>query len=88
MSIVKGIIHLVLILIIIRGRLIPKRQNYDFKDPEYLKVKSRMWWRIYSLGYSLDKFGEIDKDIARDRYRLGRAENVGKIDRYGKNTVG
>jgi hypothetical protein len=66
------------------GRLIPRRQNYDFKDPEYLEVKSRMWWRIYSLGYSLDKFGEIDKDIARDRYRFGRAENGGKIDRYGK----
>lgn len=66
------------------GRLIPRRQNYDFKDSEYLEVKSRMWWRIYSLGYSLDKFGEIDKDIARDRYRFGHSENEGKTDRYGK----
>lgn len=66
------------------GRLIPKRRNYDFDDPEYLEVKSKMWWRIYSLGYSLEKFGEIDKDIARERYRFGRVENSAKIDRYGK----
>ncbi|MFA6055240.1 MAG: hypothetical protein WC769_07705 [Thermodesulfovibrionales bacterium] len=66
------------------GRLIPKRRNYDFDDPEYLEVKSKMWWRIYSLGYSLEKFGEIDKNIARERYGFGRVENSGKIDRYGK----
>lgn len=66
------------------GRLIPKRRNYDFDDPEYLEVKSKMWWRIYSLGYSLEKFGEIDKYIAREKYSFGRAENSGKIDRYGK----
>ena len=66
------------------GHLIPKRRNYDFDDPEYLELKSRIWWRIYNLGYSLERFGEIDKDIARDRYSFGRAADGGKIDRYGK----
>ena len=66
------------------GRLIPKRGNYDFKNPEYIKVKSNMWWRIYNLGYSLEQFGEIDKVIARYNYPFGRSANGGKIDRYGK----
>ncbi|MDA8214222.1 MAG: ATP-binding protein [Nitrospiraceae bacterium] len=67
------------------GYLLPKRRNYDFDDPEYIKVKSNMWWRIYKLGYSLKDFGEIDKDIARyDYYRFGREADGRKVDRYGK----
>jgi hypothetical protein len=66
------------------GYLIPNRRNYDFKDPEYLKVKATMWWRIYTLGYSLEKFGDIDKQIAAARHQYGRSANGGKTDRYGK----
>ena len=67
------------------GYLIPKRGNYDFNNPEYIKVKANMWWRIYDIGYSLEKFGEIDKQIASDAFRRhGRAANGGKTDRYGK----
>lgn len=67
------------------GYLLPNRGNYDFKNPEYVKVKSNMWWRIYKLGYSLELFGEIDKEIARhNSYRFGREANGRKIDRYGK----
>ena len=66
------------------GRLIPKRGNYDFKNPEYIEVKSNMWWRIYSLGYSLEQFGEIDKQIARNDFTFSRTNNSGKTERYGK----
>jgi hypothetical protein len=67
------------------GYLLPKRSNYNFDDPEYIKVKSNMWWRIYRLGYSFKKFSEIDKDITRYRhYRFGREADGRKIDRYGK----
>jgi len=45
------------------GHLMPNRGNYDFENPEYIKVKSNMWWRIYNLGYSLEQFGEIDKQM-------------------------
>ena len=65
------------------GSMIPNRGNYDFRHPEYIKVKENMWWRIYNLGYSLQKFGEIDKEIARAKY-FGQAVEEGKIDRYGK----
>ena len=65
------------------GRLIPDRDNYDFNHPEYIAVKSNMWWRIYQLGYSFNKFSEVDKEIARSSC-FGRAANGKKIDRYGK----
>jgi hypothetical protein len=66
------------------GRLIPNRGNYDFKNPEYIKLKSNMWWRIYCLGYSLEQFGEIDKQIARNDFTFSRTNNSGKTERYGK----
>lgn len=66
------------------GRLIPKRGNYDFKNPEYIKVKSNMSWRIYNLGYSFEQFGEIDKQIARNDFVFSRTNNSGKTERYGK----
>lgn len=67
------------------GYLLPKRSNYNFDDPEYVKVKSNMWWRIYQLGYSLKDFGKIDKEIARhDSYRFGHEADGRKVDRYGK----
>lgn len=66
------------------GRLIQGRSNYDRGHNEYKQVLSQIYWRIYNLGYSLEKFGEIDKKIASDSWNNSRLENSGKIDRYGK----
>jgi hypothetical protein len=67
------------------GRLLPERHNYDFNNPEYVEVKSNMWWRIYQLGYSLKDFGEIDKGIVRNiEHRSGRGADGSKTDTYGK----
>jgi hypothetical protein len=66
------------------GRLVKDRSNYDFKNSEYKKVRANIFWRIYDLGYSLDVFGEIDKEIARKNVRYGRSNDGGKTDRYGK----
>lgn len=65
------------------GRLIKDRGNYQDEHPEYKKVLSNIYWRIYQLGYSLDKFGEIDKQIANNR-NYSRINESNKIDRYGK----
>jgi hypothetical protein len=66
-------------------RLVPGRSNYDFNNPQFKKVESHVWWRIYDLGYSLKRFGEIDKQIAGLRFYSGRsASNEGRVDRYGK----
>ena len=65
------------------GSLVRHRNNYDFKHNEYQKVLQQIYWRIYQLGYSLDKFGQIDIEIGSDNYRR-EAYGWSKIDRYGK----
>jgi len=64
------------------GRLIEGRQNYDDRPLDYKMAVANIFWRIYDLGYSLETFGEIDKDIASINW--SREQNRGKIDRYGK----
>jgi hypothetical protein len=64
------------------GRLIQNRRNYDSEHMEYKTAVANIFWRIYDLGYSLEMFGEIDKDIARGHWT--REESRGKTDRYGK----
>lgn len=64
------------------GGLVPKRRNYDSENEEYKKVVGQITWRIYQLGYSLEQFGEIDKEIASLPY-LGRSERP-VTERYGK----
>jgi hypothetical protein len=63
------------------GRLVPDRRNYDDGHIGYQRVVGNVLWRIYSLGYSLDKFGEIDKQISRFNWQR---THPGKIERYGK----
>ena len=65
------------------GRLVPGRQNYDYKHEGYKKIKSQVLWRIEQLGWSGEQFGEIDKRIAQNQERT-RGNNPMKTDRYGK----
>lgn len=66
------------------GRLIRNRSNYDMKNSEYVRVKKQVCWRIINLGYSFERFKQVDGDIMRyDSY--GRTNSDGsKTDRYGK----
>jgi hypothetical protein len=64
------------------GGLVPGRRNYQFENKEYQRVVGEIIWRIYQLGYSLESFGEIDKNIARWQ-GYGRAERP-HVERYGK----
>lgn len=65
------------------GRLVPNRSPYQ-QSNEFITVKKQLLWRVYQLGYTLKKFGEIDKEIKRldSRYLYNNTE--GKVDRYGK----
>ena len=65
------------------GGLIKGRSNYSSEPVEYRQVVSNIYWRIYDLGYSLKKFGDIDKQIANQRH-YSTLEEPNKIDRYGK----
>lgn len=65
------------------GRLIPDRHNYDFNHPTYREVRRQIEYRIVQLGYSSDRFGEIDRAIAESSWRA-EIRHAPKIDRYGK----
>ena len=62
------------------GRLIPNRMNYDFSNPEYVKVRSNILWRIFQLGWNAKLFLDIDKKISSLQSRVYK----GKTERYGK----
>lgn len=63
------------------GRLIPARDNYDDKNPGYVKVRSQIERRIFDLGYRSEDFESIDRDIGRDSFQTS---DEYKVDRYGK----
>lgn len=65
------------------GRLIPKRGNYDFKNPTYVEVRRQIEHRIAALGYSRSRFSTIDDAIAGGSYRA-ESRGAPKTDRYGK----
>lgn len=57
---------------------------YDNEDKNYIRLKENMMWRLYQMGYSLDRFGEIDKDIERNRRYDRGSGYAGKTERYGE----
>lgn len=54
--------------------LLGKGMDKHKQPPEYKKAKRNLWWRIYQLGYSLEIFGDVDKEIVRDN-QYGRYAN-------------
>lgn len=67
------------------GTLVKGRASYNNKHPEYKRVVANIRWRIYDLGFSLERYGKIDRWLAEDNYRkFGRSGDGRKIDRYGK----
>jgi len=68
----------------ILGRLVPGRSNYDFNNEEYRKVRAQILWRIEQLGWSSEKFKDIES-LIENEHRWNRTENdAKKVERYGK----
>jgi hypothetical protein len=65
------------------GRLVPERSDYNDDHPVLKELKGKAYWRIYDLGWTTDRFGQIDREIQRDQ-SLSRHNQSGKTDRYGK----
>ncbi|PJI41847.1 hypothetical protein [Ferrovibrio sp.] len=65
------------------GYMVDGRSNYDFKHPEYVAIRKQIAWRIADLGFSKERFGQIDNLIARTQ-SVSRGEYDGRVDRYGK----
>jgi hypothetical protein len=64
------------------GSLVDDRSNYDSKHKGYRKVRANIYWRIYDLGYSLERFSRIDQEIQRVNWN--KDYDPTKTDRYGK----
>jgi hypothetical protein len=65
------------------GRLVKGRSNYDFENAAYKEVRRKIEYRIVSLGYSLERFKNVDNMISSDRQYAANRDK-GKTDRYGK----
>lgn len=65
------------------GRLVDGRGNYDYEHAEYKGVRRQILWRVAELGYSAERFADIDRRIA-ERESFGRGVEPAKTDRYGK----
>ena len=67
------------------GRLADGRGNYDFRHPGYRKIRAQALWRVEQLGWTAEKFAQLDRAIESARHHYGRTvEEHLKIDRYGK----
>jgi hypothetical protein len=69
------------------GRLVDGRWNYDYKHPEYARVRRQIADRMRLLGYSTERFDAADGAIVRwnehqrdehkvDRYRSGMHSKI------------
>ena len=65
------------------GTLVPGRQNYDDRHPDYRLVRDQVFGRMYALGYRHDLFGAVDRLIA-NQGGLERTQDGNRTDRYGK----
>ena len=67
------------------GPLATRRRTEDPEDPNVVSIRERILWRIYGLGYSLERFGETDRQIAQSRFSPRPSESDEyRVDRYGK----
>lgn len=65
------------------GWLGPQISKYHSESPEFKKAQANLWWRLYALGYSLERFGELDKRIAR-RSGAGYSKHQRSANTYGE----
>ena len=65
------------------GRLAEGRSNYDFDDPNFKQITGEIRARVAGLGWTADRFGEIDNEIAESSFD-GAKTTPNKVERYGK----
>ena len=63
------------------GHLIPGRDNYDDKNPDYVRVRAKIEQRMFDLGYRAERFKDVDAEIGNASWN---ARDEEKVDRYGK----
>jgi hypothetical protein len=65
------------------GWLGPDISKYETSTPTYKRAQGNLWWRLYELGWSLEKFGDVDAQI-RSLGSYGRLGGEGWTRTYGE----
>ena len=63
-------------------RLVEGRGNYDYDHEEYSAIRRQIRWRVGDLGFTHDRFREVD-GIISGMSRHSRGQRA-KVERYGK----
>lgn len=58
--------------------------RYHNKDAEYIKEKSHVLWRLYDMGYSYEKFKEIDESVEEHNHYASYNDYLLIYDTYGR----
>ena len=58
--------------------------KYQNTEEEYIKEKSHLLWRLYDMGYSYEKFKEIDEKVADHNYYASYDNHFLIYDTYGR----
>lgn len=58
--------------------------RYQASGDSYRHGEEHLWWRIYDLGYSLERFGAVDSKLAVLDRTLGGNRFQKKVDHYGR----
>ncbi|MCO5223352.1 MAG: hypothetical protein M9947_17515 [Thermomicrobiales bacterium] len=61
--------------------------KYDTGSSGYQRAEANLWWRAYSLGYSLDRFGMTDQSLARLDGEIGGDRFEKRVYGYGEKYV-
>jgi len=66
------------------GQLGPDISKYQSDTPQYEVAKANLWWRIYDLGYSPERFDAVDSMLANQRQMPGSSADGSSVDGYGR----
>jgi hypothetical protein len=66
------------------GSLYDDRWNYDRSHKGYQAGLAQIRGRIWQLGWRLDSFEKLDRELADEQWRGGRSDRPDRVDRYGK----
>lgn len=65
------------------GRLVKERGNYDYSNENYQSTRSKILWRVYDLGWSSERFKEVETSITSEINYFTRMRRS-TVERYGK----
>jgi hypothetical protein len=70
------------------GKLGPGISRYHSGTREYKEARANLWWRVYNLGYSFERFSSVDAQISNEAEMLLQYyDGEGWGEGYGRKYV-